>query len=243
MNAHYYEEDLAYIHHVGFSALAHEASPWIVSKLRRAGIKKGTIVELGCGGGVLLAALTAAGYETLGIDASAPILDIASKTAPAATLVHASLYEVPLPRCAAVIAMGEGLNYVTETDAPPNTPELFARIAAALDSNGLFLFDVITRGRDANRSYRSWAAGPDWACLVETIPEPDGCHLRRAITTFRSVDGSSYRRGHEEHRVYLFSRVQLQSQLKEAGFRVSTAHAYGPVPLAPGRSLFICRRG
>ncbi|HYU35288.1 MAG TPA: methyltransferase domain-containing protein [Thermoanaerobaculia bacterium] len=236
---HYYEEDLAYIQHVGFSTFAREASPWVVSRLRSAGIKKGTIVELGCGGGVLLAALIAAGYETLGIDASAPILAIAKATAPAADLKQASLYDAPLPRCAAVIAMGEGLNYVTETDALPQTSGLFARIASALDANGLFLFDVITRGRDTNRSYRSWAAGPDWACLVEVAPEPDGCHLRRAITTFRSVEGSSYRRGHEEHRVYLFSRAELLSQLQEAGFRVRTARAYGKVPLAPGRSLFI----
>jgi SAM-dependent methyltransferase len=236
-----YEEDLAYIHHVGFSDLARGATPWVLETLRTAGIRNGTIVELGCGGGLLLAALADAGYQQVGVDASAPMLDIARSTAPAATLLHGSLYEVELPRCAAVVAMGEGLNYVADFDAPPPTADLFARIASALEPNGLLIFDVMIRGRDTTGPYRTWVAGPDWACLVEIVPEPEQHRLRREIVTFRLVDGG-YRRGHEEHRVHLFSRGELIQQLEEAGFRVRVRRSYGPVALGPGRRLFLCRR-
>lgn len=236
-----YEEDLAYIHHVGFGELARGATPWVLETLRKADIRDGTIVELGCGSGLLLAALTDAGYHPVGVDASAPILDIARTTAPAATLLHASLYELEFRRCAAVIAVGEGLNYVADFDAPPPTADLFARIASALEPNGLLIFDVMVRGRDTTGPYRTWAAGDDWACLVEVLPEPARHRLRREIMTFRLVDGG-YRRGHEEHRVHLFSRDELLQQLGEAGFRVRVRRSYGAFALGPGRRLFLCRK-
>jgi SAM-dependent methyltransferase len=241
LNPQRYEEDLAYIHHVGFSDLARGATPWVLETLHKAGIRDGTIVELGCGSGLLLAALASAGYQAVGVDASAPMLDIARSTAPAATLLHASLYEVPLPRCAAVVAIGEGLNYVADFDAPPPTADLFARIASALAPNGLLIFDAMVRGRDTTGPYRTWVSGPDWASLVEVVPDPARHRLRREITTFRLVDGG-YRRGHEEHRVHLFSRGELTQQLEQAGFRVRIRRSYGPVALGPGRRLFLCRR-
>src|SRR5690242_7955471 len=131
MTAQRYKEDLAYIHHVGFSGLSRGATPWVLETLRKAGIQNGTVVELGCGSGLLLAALAEAGYHAIGVDASAPILEIARSIAPAATLIHASLYEMEMPRCSAVVAVGEGLNYVADFDAPPPpTADLFARIAS-----------------------------------------------------------------------------------------------------------------
>ncbi|MES1245396.1 MAG: methyltransferase domain-containing protein [Acidobacteriota bacterium] len=236
-----YEEDLAYIHHAGFSDLARGSAPWVIETLRGSGLRNGTVVELGCGGGLLLAALTAIGYRAVGVDASAPMLDIARSTAPAATLLHASLYDVELPRCAAVVAVGEGLNYVAGFDDPPPTAALFARIAEALDPNGLLIFDAMVRGRDTTGPYRTWASGPDWAVLAEVFPEPDRHRLRREITTFRLVDGG-YRRGHEEHRIHLFPRDGLVRQLAEAGFRVRVRRAYGHFALGPGRRLFVGRK-
>lgn len=241
MTAQRYEEDLTYIHHVGFSGLARGATPWVIETLRKAGLQDGTIVELGCGSGLLLAALVGAGYQAVGVDVSAPILDIARTTAPAAPLLQASLYEVEIPRCDAVIAMGEGLNYVADFEAPPPTADLFARIASALEPNGLLIFDVMVRGQDTTGPYRTWAAGDDWACMVEVLPDPAHSRLRRKITTFRLVDGG-YRRGEEEHRVHLFSRDELVQQLKEAGFRVRIRRSYGSMALGPGRRLFVCRK-
>jgi hypothetical protein len=147
-----------------------------------------------------------------------------------------------MPRCSAVLAVGEGLNYVADFDAPPPTADLFARIASALDPNGLLIFDVMIRGRDTTGPYRTWASGPDWACLVEVLPDVIHHRLRREITTFRLVEGG-YRRGEEEHRVHLFSRDELIRQLEEAGFRVRVRRSYGSMPLGPGRRLFLCRKG
>lgn len=229
-----YQEDLAYIHHAGFRALAEQAAPWIVSQLRRRGLVGGRVVELGCGGGVVLRALAEAGYEPYGIDASAEMLALARTIAPGVALEQASLYECAIPPCVAVVAVGEGLNYWAHPSPPP-TAALFGRVATALDPNGFLLFDVITRRREVPAPYRTWAAGPDWACLVEV--KATASELVREITTFRLHEGS-YRRAAETHRVHLFPESVLRRELVEAGFAPSTRRAYGATPLAPGRRLF-----
>ena len=236
-----YQQDLAYIHHVGFGELSRRAGEWVLAALRQAHIREGTIVELGCGAGTFLRTLSQAGYSAVGVDVSAAMLAMASSTAPAARLIHQSLYDAELPPCSAIVAMGEGLNYVDGPQSVPATLQLFTRAAAALSPGGLFVFDVMVRGRSPLQGYRSWSSGPDWACLVEVAPHPNGRSLRRAITTFRLID-NAYRRTAEDHWVHLFSTSALSRELRQAGFSVRTATAYGQYSLAPGRRLFLCTR-
>lgn len=241
MSSSFYQEDLAYIHDVGFGDLARGASGEVIRLLESASPSTDLpVVELGCGSGILLAQLQDHGYTTIGIDTSEAMLRIASERAPSADLRCASLYEAELPMSAAVIALGEGLNYVHSPSDIPPMEELLSRVAKALRPNGLFLFDVMIEGKPATRTYRSWSEGDDWAALVEVSRASDSA-IRRSITTFRLV-GGSYRRGHEEHYTYLFSRARLTDQLAKAGFHVRTTRSYGQQRLGPGRSAFQCRR-
>lgn len=57
-----YRDDLARIHHEGFGDLAREAASALLAWLRRAGWRRGRVVDLGCGGGTWLRALGAAGF-------------------------------------------------------------------------------------------------------------------------------------------------------------------------------------
>src|SRR6516164_2993513 len=107
-----YDEDLAYIHDVGFSDFITAATPGILRLLRRAGIASGLVVDLGCGSGVLVQALLRSGYQVLGVDASAAIVRLARRRAPAAKFVTGQAQQIELPSCAAVTSIGETLNYL-----------------------------------------------------------------------------------------------------------------------------------
>jgi SAM-dependent methyltransferase len=65
-----YRDDLAYIHDAGFLAWVNSAAPAVLSALRKNGIRRGLVVDVGCGTGVLAAKLTAARFDVLGIDIS-----------------------------------------------------------------------------------------------------------------------------------------------------------------------------
>src|SRR5687768_1633981 len=83
-DAPHYRTDLAWIHHAGFSEFARVSSAGVLASLKAHDIREGLIVDIGCGSGVLARALTDAGYDVLGIDASPAMIELARVTAPAA---------------------------------------------------------------------------------------------------------------------------------------------------------------
>jgi len=200
---------------VGFGFWARGATPGLLRMLGPAG----RVVELGCGSGIAAAMLGDAGYEVFGVDQSEPLLRRARERAPAGEFVCASLHDVELPPCVAVVAMGEILSYAGIAD------ELLARVRAALSPGGLFVFDVATPGRGDSKS---WHEGDGWLVCAEAI-ESDRT-LTRAIVSFRSVDGGEWRRSDEVHRLTLYPPDELVASLTDAGF-VDThvlEDGYGP---------------
>ncbi|MBI3770557.1 MAG: class I SAM-dependent methyltransferase [Deltaproteobacteria bacterium] len=120
----YYGEDLAFIHDAGYGDFARAAAPGLVSLLRRAGVERGTVVELGCGSGAATRALVAAGHDVLAIDASPAMLRRARRRIVGARFARGRLPGVTIRPCDAVVAVGEVVNYMAG-------PAAFARLFAA----------------------------------------------------------------------------------------------------------------
>lgn len=241
-----YAEDLAYVHHVGHAAFAEGAGPEILRMLEAAGLRAGRVVDLGCGSGVFARALLERGYDVLGIDASEAFLGLARETAPGAELVQASAYEVELPPCVAVTAMGEVLSYAPGGEAPDEgeLAALFGRVFARLAPGGLLAFDVMARTDPPAPLGRSWRESRDWTILVDVAQgaTPDGRPtLVRDITLFRAVDGV-LRRSHERHVVVVWEPDEVLELLRAAGLRAEAAPAYGDFALLPGRMAFVGRK-
>src|SRR2546423_6963312 len=109
-----YKRDLAYIHAAAFGSLAQGAAPEIVRVLKSAPVEIRRIVDIGCGAGLLTAALAEAGFEVTGIDASAELLSIARTAVSRVRFIDGSIYEAQIPDCEALVALGEPLTYHTE---------------------------------------------------------------------------------------------------------------------------------
>jgi SAM-dependent methyltransferase len=238
--ATHYDEDLAYIQAAGFDGLAKAAIAALVPRLRACGTKR--VIDVGCGAGVTTRALVDEGFAPLAIEPSGALLDIARKTAPRAEFRHASVYEVSLEPCDAILAIGEPLSYhPDEADAEARLRGFFREAERALRPEGLLVFDVITTGEPPLDS-RSWQSGEDWAVLSESKEAPERRRLTRTIETFRKVPGGTYRRGREVHAVRIFEENVLCAWLDAAGFDVATSTSYGSHPLAPRRRAFFATR-
>jgi SAM-dependent methyltransferase len=237
-----YKDDLSYVHHVGFGDFALRAAPGLIGSLREAGIREGLVVDLGCGSGLWARELTEAGYEALGIDSSAAMIELARAVAPRARFVQASLFDAELPRCDAVTALGEPFSYIPDgMDAPPPLADLFERVAQALRPGGLFVFDLVVRSGQRPMSHRTWSEGEDWAVLVEVAEDLPQSRLTREIITFRRL-GETWRRSHETHRVATYDRAGIERELRRAGFSVRASRKYGDYELLPRRLAFRARR-
>src|SRR4249920_1412740 len=106
----FYGAEQAGIHHREFGRLAGRAADLLTRELVAAGLASGTVVDLGCGSGILARRMTDAGYDVLGVDVSAAMLDLARQEAPRARFVQGSLLDAELPASAvAVTATGEAL--------------------------------------------------------------------------------------------------------------------------------------
>ncbi len=226
-----YRDDLAYIHHHGFSEFAESAAPGVVEILHKRGVSGGLVVEIGCGTGVLARALLRAGYDVLGYDSSPSMIALARETAPGARFEVGSFATISLPPCDAIIAMGEVFNYGTFD----TLCSVVARGAGSLRKGGVLLFDVAERGAypsfDEHRS-----GGEDWSVIA--IRESDGNTLTRRVLTFRRL-GDDVRRDDEVHRLALFDRDAVVGLLQEHGFRVQIRRSYGTRRLPAGHAVVV----
>lgn len=238
-----YREDLAYIHDEGYGALARDAAKRLLDELSRAGLRQGTVVDLGCGSGILARAVADARYRVLGIDLSAAMVTLARARVPEAEFRAASFLSVDLPPSVAISAIGEVFNYAFDPANDTAAREsLFRRVHDALVPGGLLLFDVAGPERANQGSIRTWAEGPDWAVLVDSAVDSGTRVLTRCITTFRRA-GPDYRRDAEVHRLTLLEPSNVADSLRGVGFSVDTIVAYGAEPLPPGVTAFVARKG
>ncbi|MBD1845769.1 class I SAM-dependent methyltransferase [Cyanobacteria bacterium FACHB-63] len=235
----WYNEDLAYVHDVGFRDYALKSAPAILELLNDRQIRSGLVMELGCGSGLTAEVLHQAGYQVLGIDISAAMIAIARSRVPTAEFRIASLFTVEIPPCAAVIAVGECLNYEFETNSDATLEALLQRIYHALSPGGVLIFDVVVPGQVApGEIAKSFTEGQDWIVLVEKQEDPIQQMLIRRIITLRQVD-DLYRRTDEVHCQRLFDVKTLTEALEQIGFQVETRLDYGQFKLPPARVAFI----
>jgi SAM-dependent methyltransferase len=228
----FYGPDQALIHDREFGDLARRAATYLRPLLDEAGLRHGTVVDLGCGSGILASILTDAGYDVLGVDVSQDMIELASANAPKASFRHGSLLDVELPAAVAVTAIGEALNYATDPRASlDQLGRLAARVREALAPGGVFLFDVATPGRHGpDRIARRYHDHDDWTLYMRADESADHATLDRRITIFRKVDEPGpdrYRRSDEHHVLRLYELGAVIDALERAGFEVVTSDAYG----------------
>ena len=220
-----YTPDLAYIHDAGFGDRALAAADEVIRGLRARGIRDGLVVELGCGSGIGARELVRAGYDVWGVDISPAMIRLAREKAPGARFVTGSMLRVKLPRCRAVTAIGECVNYAFDAaNSRKELVRLFRRILAALEPGGVFVFDFAETGRISGSRH---IEGDGWAVLVDATED------RRRIVSFRRV-GKLYRRTEETHALRLYRATELAADLRRIGFRARTFRSYGKLPLRAG---------
>jgi SAM-dependent methyltransferase len=239
----YYQEDLAFIHDVGYGEFARKAAPGILDIFSRAGIRDGMVVDLGCGSGLWAEQLVGRGYDVLGIDISEAMIQLARRRAPRAEFRVASLFQADIPPCRAVTSLGECISYLFDTSNDDRKlRQLCRRVYKALAPGGVFVFDVMESGaRGRASAAKTFSEGGGWVTLVERHEDRERRTLTRRITTFREA-GGLYRRADETHRVRLYDASAVAAELRRAGFRVRVTRRYGDYALLKARVAFIARK-
>jgi SAM-dependent methyltransferase len=235
-----YKPDLARVHHEGFGIVAQNAGRVLLAALNSAGLDRGTVVDLGCGSGILSKVVADSGYDIFGVDFSEDMLRLARQNVPSGQFVRSSVLDVQLPECVAVAAVGEVFCYAFDVRAGL---EQFARVAksiyAALRPGGIFLFDVAGPGRSGATPRTGFVDTGDWSIVHRTTE--DGDTLTREITTFVR-DGEAFRRADETHVLSLYRPEDIVAALEASEFETTLLSDYGDFALAPGWHAFVARK-
>jgi SAM-dependent methyltransferase len=235
----YYRTDLAWVHHAGFAGHVQNTQHGIVARLREHGVRNGqTVLDVGCGTGLLARVLLTEGYAVHGIDASPAMIDFARGYAPGGQFEVRRLptmrpagEDAGLPRVDAVVSTGHVLNYLESRE---DVALALAELAGALRSGGLLAIDLMTErfceARDIRHPYAK--IEEDWA-MITRYSRPGPHRFDRAITVFRRVDGA-WRRSDEHHSNVTFEVDAALSILREHGVEARCLPAFGDETLPDG---------
>ena len=230
----FYNEDLSFVHHEGFTKLAVAGAHYLQRILRSKGFQDEQIVDLGSGSGVSARELTRAGFHVYGIDYSADMVNMARKTAPKATFQQGSIFQSKIPPCVAVSAFGEVLNYtVDEKDQESAIRQLSEQIKSQLHANGIFLLDFITPEILDEPLLPKNIETTDWRMHVRFEKDVERQWLIRHIDLTRMQNGIT-RKTRETHTAQLFTVEAIAEILAGSGFRCNPIKDYGDYRMRPG---------
>ncbi len=222
----YYGADQALIHHTRFGDLAADAARLLIERMHAVGLMEGRVTDLGCGSGILAAALVAAGYEVMGVDISSAMIELARANAPGGSFTVGSVHDAILEPSAGVTATGEVLNYATDSRAGLDAVRSLAvRVFDSLEPGGVFLLDIATPGRNLGANPRHvFHEHESW--LLGMHATEDGSSLRRRIAILVREPDGRYRRVDEHHELVLYGVPDVVSALESVGFSVKVQPSY-----------------
>lgn len=233
----YYGADLALVHHLGFGSHAENVAPGVLALLRPVLERRGLVVELGCGSGILTKRLVEAGHRVIATDASPAMLDLAREHAAGAEFRSLVFPEDPIPEADAIVAVGHPLSYLPDANAVLSS---LASAARALCAGGVLAVDLCDlEWASARRNAPPYArVEHDWA-LVTRFSSPSPDRFVRDITTFVRLPDGAFRRSDEHHENVLMRTVDLPEFLARHGVNVEVRDAFGTETLPVGLKVIV----
>jgi SAM-dependent methyltransferase len=228
----YYRSDLALVHE-GLGFHAERCAPGILGLLEPVRRRRGLVLELGCGTGLLTRHLVNAGHRVLATDASPAMLARARRAVPGAEEIRQLILpNDSLPRADAVVSVGHVVNYLPDLAA---VTRALVAMAGALRPGGVLAIDLcdLRYGQARRNSSDLARVTEDWAIISRmSIPQPDVCV--REITTFVRTDDGSWRRDDERHDNILIDTAQVPTLLADHGLEVVVGTSFGAEELPVG---------
>ncbi len=237
----YYRADLALIHHLGFGSHAVTCAPGILDLLRPVADTGGTVLEVGCGSGLLTRELIGAGHRVVATDASPAMLDLAREVlGDGADLRRLTLPDDPVPEVDAIVSVGHAISYLDDGES---VDRALAAMARALRPGGVLAIDIcdLEWGEARRGEPNLGRTGPDWAIITEfSQPSPD--RYDRDMTTFVLDPHGAWRRDVEHHENVLVDTGRLPALLAAHGVDVAVRSAFGSEHLPRGLKALVGTR-
>ena len=208
------------------------------------------VLDLACGTGNVTELLAARGGDVVGVDVSAPMVEVARRKAeqkglPIRYFVQdAAELDLPGPPFDLCVSFFDSLNYIAE---PARLEMAVQRVFAHLAPGGLFIFDINSEFAlengffDQVNTYTNDRLRYVWRSEYDSETRLCHIHMRFFLRERNGVD----REFRETHVQFAYREGELREMLRRAGFaEIETFHAYTfkPVSATTDRIFFIAQR-
>ena len=192
---------------------------FLKKQFNKYGIKKGTLLDLGCGTGKLSRLMADKGYDVIGVDLSTDMLEIAQENNDKEILyLKQDMCQLDLIEPVdGIYSACDSLNYILEEEALMN---VFKKVNEFLKEKGLFIFDINTEYKykelmadnifAENREEGSFI-WENYFDYEEEINEYD-------LTLYIKDGDGLYQRYEETHFEKYYSYITVAGLLRKAGF-------------------------
>lgn len=237
----YYRRDLALVHHRGFGFHAELCAAGILALLEPVRARRGVVLELGCGSGLLTRHLVDAGHRVLATDASPAMLKLAREHVTGAEeIAQLVLPDDVIPPADAIVSVGHVLNYLPDE---ASIDRALIAAAEALAPDGILALDICDLQwgelrRDAPPLGR---VDEDWGVVTE-FSVPTASRFIRQITVFVRDEYGAWRRDDERHDNVLVDTRRVPEVLAEHGVEARVGLSFGQESLPAGLRTVIGRR-
>lgn len=212
---------------------------YIRSILQEYGISDGLLLDLGCGTGKLTRLLAKAGYDMIGVDNSADMLEIAREAEYETSLPGENetmdaqpqiLYLLQDMRSfelygtvRAVVSVCDSMNYILEED---ELREVFRLVNNYLDPAGVFVFDLNTvyKYRELLGETTISENREEGSFIWDNYYDEESSINEYDLTLFIREEGELYRRYEETHYQRAYDLEMVKRLLKEAGMEFVAAY-------------------
>ena len=186
---------------------------FILTESTLRGFEGGRILDLACGTGNSTAPMIRRGFETVGVDASAAMLEVARSKFPDATWIEGSFTDFSVPGSFGLVqCVFDSLNNLLDARDFLLTAQ---RVLAHLEPGGLFMFDINTSlGLEElweGDTIQGWL-GKDWYGWKHSW---DPATRIATVEAGFIIDGESWL---EVHRERAYDQAETRELLTAAGF-------------------------
>lgn len=221
---------------------------YIKETLKEDGIADGLVLELGCGTGSMTERLAEAGYDMIGVDNSADMLEIAldkrEKSGQDILYLLQDMRELELfGNIRAIVSVCDSMNYILE---PEDLKIVFELVKEYLAEDGVFIFDLNTvhKYRDLMGECTISENREESSFIWENYFYEDEMVNEYDLTLFIREESDLYRKYEELHYQKAYELEQVKELLLQAGMEFVAAYdafTHDPVTAESERMYIIAR--
>ena len=206
-----------------------EWSRYLISLLKEYGIEDGLVADLGCGTGKITRLLSDAGYDMIGVDNAAEMLEIAREIQEDEErddiwYLLQDMRELELSgEVNAMVSICDSMNYILEEE---DLKEVFLRVKEYLQTGGIFIFDMNTlhKYRDMIGETTIAENRDEGSFIWDNYFYEDEMVNEYELTLFIREEKGLFRKYEETHYQRAYELDTVKRLIEEAGLKFVTAY-------------------